>query len=309
MARKKVNLAWIANNSTRRATLKKRSKGLVKKVSELSTLCDVKACLVVYEPQESLPVVWPSVHEAARLVARFRSMPEMEQSKKMMNQEGFLQQRVVKLQDQLRKNQRENREIQTTLLMYEGLAGRSLHNVGMEEVASLAWMLEMRMKMVQQRIEMLTAQMAEPSSHVLPAATLMEEPTPVMEMLTAQMAEPSSQVMEMVGAQMAEASSQVVPPVVPMPAMEMMGVQMASQSTEASRKAVPPVAPLVQGPMPVMKEKTAMEAAMEALQTPNWFGDVMDPNGNMMYGGGHEMVQPYVDNTNPWLHPYYFPFN
>ncbi|XP_073104812.1 agamous-like MADS-box protein AGL80 [Elaeis guineensis] len=241
MARKKVNLAWIANNSTRRATLKKRSKGLVKKVSELSTLCDVKACLVVYEPQESLPVVWPSVHEAARLVARFRSMPEMEQSKKMMNQEGFLQQRVVKLQDQLRKNQRENREIQTTLLMYEGLAGRSLHNVGMEEVASLAWMLEMRMKMVQQRIEMLTAQMAEPSSH----------------------------------------------------------------STEASRKAVPPVAPLVQGPMPVIKEKTAMEAAMEALQTPNWFGDVMDPNGNMM----HEMVQPYVDNTNPWLHPYYFPFN
>ncbi|EHA8587983.1 agamous-like MADS-box protein AGL80 [Cocos nucifera] len=308
MARKKVNLAWIANDSTRRATFKKRRKGLLKKVSELSTLCDVKACLVVYGPQEPLPVVWPSVHEAIRLVARFRSMPEMEQSKKMMNQEEFLRQRVVKLQDQLRKHERENREIETTLLMYEGLAGRSLHNVGMQEVTSLAWMLEMRMKMVQQRIEMLRVQMAEPSSHVLPAAPPMEGLMSMMEMLRAQMAEPSSQVvpppatmpvMEMVGTQM-------VPPVAPMPAMEMAG----AQSAEASSQVVQPSAPLVQGPMPVMKEKTAMEAAMEALQRPNWFGDVMNPYGNMMYGGGQqEMVQPYIDNINPWLDPYYFPFN
>ncbi|XP_008812317.1 agamous-like MADS-box protein AGL80 [Phoenix dactylifera] len=238
MARKKVNLAWIANDSHRRATLKKRRKGLVKKVSELSTLCDVKACLVVYSPHEPLPVMWPSVPEATQVVARFRSMPEMEQSKKMMDQEGFLLQRVTKLQDQLRRQERENRELETTMLMYEGLAGRSLHNAGMQDVTSLAWMVEMKMKMVHERIEMLRAQRVEASSQVVPAAA----------------------------------------------------------------------APPVEGPVPVMKEKTPMEAAMEALERPSWFMDVMNPNDSMIYGGGAGMMQPYIDHTNPWLDPCYLPF-
>uniref|UniRef100_A0A804I4U9 MADS-box domain-containing protein n=1 Tax=Musa acuminata subsp. malaccensis TaxID=214687 RepID=A0A804I4U9_MUSAM len=39
MARKKVKLAWIANDSMRRATFKKRKMGLMKKVNKLAMLC------------------------------------------------------------------------------------------------------------------------------------------------------------------------------------------------------------------------------------------------------------------------------
>ncbi|KAF5203782.1 agamous-like MADS-box protein AGL80, partial [Thalictrum thalictroides] len=88
MARKKVKLAWIVNDSARRATFKKRKKGLMKKVSELSTLCGVEACAIIYGPEDPQPDVWPSTpSEAHRVLTRFNSMPEMEQSKKMMNQE------------------------------------------------------------------------------------------------------------------------------------------------------------------------------------------------------------------------------
>ncbi|MBA0637414.1 hypothetical protein Godav_005211, partial [Gossypium davidsonii] len=39
MTGKRVKLAWIENSSARRASLRKRRQGLVKKVTELTTLC------------------------------------------------------------------------------------------------------------------------------------------------------------------------------------------------------------------------------------------------------------------------------
>ncbi|KAJ8500835.1 hypothetical protein OPV22_011387 [Ensete ventricosum] len=153
MARKKVKLEWIVNHSARKATFKKRKKGLMKKVSELSTLCDVKACMIIYGPDEPHADVWPSVPDAMRVLARLKRLPETEQSKKMMNQEALMRQRIRKLQEQLQKQDKENRELETTLLMHQCLSGRSLHDVAMEDVTALVWMTEMNMKKVREGIE------------------------------------------------------------------------------------------------------------------------------------------------------------
>ncbi|KAM0827534.1 hypothetical protein ACQ4PT_068149 [Festuca glaucescens] len=87
MARKKVTLQYIPNDSTRRGTFKKRRRGLMKKASELSILCDVKACVVVS-----------------------KNMPELDQCKKMMNQEGFLRSGIDKLREQVHKSGRDCRD-------------------------------------------------------------------------------------------------------------------------------------------------------------------------------------------------------
>ncbi|KMZ63829.1 hypothetical protein ZOSMA_3972G00010 [Zostera marina] len=111
MVRKKVKLVWIQNDAARRATFEKRRKGLIKKVSELSTLCDVKACALVFSPYDTAPEIWPQDNQdVMRVLGRFRNMPEMEQSKKMLNQEGFLRNRIGKLHEQLHKLNSENRE-------------------------------------------------------------------------------------------------------------------------------------------------------------------------------------------------------
>ncbi|KAK5841176.1 hypothetical protein PVK06_010085 [Gossypium arboreum] len=60
MRRKKVTLAWISNDSARRASLKKRRLGLMKKMSELTTLCGSKACLIIYSLDESELMAWSS---------------------------------------------------------------------------------------------------------------------------------------------------------------------------------------------------------------------------------------------------------
>ncbi|MBA0619522.1 hypothetical protein Godav_028682 [Gossypium davidsonii] len=52
MTRKKVTLAWISNDSARKVSLKKRRLGLMKKMSELTTLCGIRACLIIYSSNE-----------------------------------------------------------------------------------------------------------------------------------------------------------------------------------------------------------------------------------------------------------------
>ncbi|KAF9605107.1 hypothetical protein IFM89_013777 [Coptis chinensis] len=126
----------------------------MKKVSELSILCGVEACAIVYGQYDPEPDVWPSPSEAHNVLRRFKSMPEMEQSKKMMNQEGFLKQRIAKVKEQLKKQQRENREYEITQLMYQSLTGNAgMYDVGKEELNDLAWLIDEKMKGIQERID------------------------------------------------------------------------------------------------------------------------------------------------------------
>ncbi|XP_061340353.1 agamous-like MADS-box protein AGL80 [Gastrolobium bilobum] len=156
MTRKKVKLAFIVNDSARKATFKKRKKGLMKKVSELSTLCGIDACAIIYSPYDPQPEVWPSPLGVQRVLAKFRRMPELEQSKKMVNQESFMRQRILKAKEQLKKQRKDNREKEMTQLMFQYLsAGKILHNISMVDLNDLAWLIDQNLKDINRRIETL----------------------------------------------------------------------------------------------------------------------------------------------------------
>ncbi|KAF8401209.1 hypothetical protein HHK36_012138 [Tetracentron sinense] len=157
MTRKKVQLAYITNDTARKATFKKRKKGLMKKVRELSTLCGVSACAILYSPYDSQPVVWPPTQEETqRVLTRFKSMPVMEQSKKMMNHEEFRKHTISKVKDQLKKQRKENREMEIEDLMYQILGGKGLHEVSIQDLSDLTWVVERKLKEVHDRIEHLS---------------------------------------------------------------------------------------------------------------------------------------------------------
>lgn len=94
MTRTKIHLAFMQNDSARKSTLKKRKIGLMKKVHELSTLCGVDACVMIYSPNNPEPDVWPSRSEAERVINKFKNMPNFEKTKKMEDQVKFSQQEV-----------------------------------------------------------------------------------------------------------------------------------------------------------------------------------------------------------------------
>ncbi|XP_057444194.1 agamous-like MADS-box protein AGL80 [Lotus japonicus] len=160
MTRKKVKLAFITNDSARKATFKKRKKGLMKKVSELSKLCDIDACAIVYSPYDPQPEVWASPKLGVQgVLAKFMRMPELEQSKKMVNQESFLRQRIQKATEQVKKQRRDNREKEITQLMFQCLsdsAGKILDNISMVDLNDLAWIIDQNLKDINQRIQVLT---------------------------------------------------------------------------------------------------------------------------------------------------------
>ncbi|XP_058752348.1 agamous-like MADS-box protein AGL80 [Vicia villosa] len=157
MTRKKVKLAYILNDSARKATFKKRKKGLMKKVSELSTLCGIDACAIIYSPYDPQPEVWPSPIGVQRVLSKFRRMPELEQSKKMVNQESFLKQRIQKAKDQLTKQRKDNREKEMTQLMFQYLSDdKTMQNISMLDLNDMAWLIDQYLKDINRRVEMLS---------------------------------------------------------------------------------------------------------------------------------------------------------
>ncbi|KAL2932288.1 Agamous-like MADS-box protein AGL80 [Bienertia sinuspersici] len=157
MTRKKVKLAFITNDSARKATYKKRKRGLIKKMEELTTLCDVKACAILYSPFEARPVVWPGPSKARDVIVSFKQMPEMEKAKPnvMVSHEKFLRQRVEKAHEHLKKQQKENREKEMTQVMYQCLSGKSIHNMSLLDLSDLSWVINQHLIEIKKRVEVL----------------------------------------------------------------------------------------------------------------------------------------------------------
>ncbi|MBA0825040.1 hypothetical protein Goarm_021662, partial [Gossypium armourianum] len=123
MIRKKVKLLYITNDSSRKANYKKRKKGLMRKMSELSTLCGIGPCAIMYSPYESQPEVWPSRIGFQQVLSKFKMIPEMEERKNLVNQESFLSQRTVKVVEQLKKDYKDKRDINNlNLLLVEKMS-------------------------------------------------------------------------------------------------------------------------------------------------------------------------------------------
>ncbi|KAF3332123.1 agamous-like MADS-box protein AGL80 [Carex littledalei] len=129
MARNKVKLQYISNDALRRATLKKRLPGLLKKVQELHVLCGVDACGIIYSPGEAAPQVWPQPQDARRILRTFNSLPEVERTRKMTNHLAFMQERVGKLRDKVGKRASDDPKLEVSVIVNEGYLGSDFAEV------------------------------------------------------------------------------------------------------------------------------------------------------------------------------------
>ncbi|AAC13600.1 contains similarity to SRF-type transcription factor DNA-binding and dimerization domain (Pfam: transcript_fact.hmm, score 63.38) [Arabidopsis thaliana] len=98
MGMKKVKLSLIANEISRETSFMKRKNGIMKKLYELSTLCGVQACTLIYSPFIPVP--------------EFLEMSPTARTRKMMNQETYLMERITKAKEQLQNLVGANQELQ-----------------------------------------------------------------------------------------------------------------------------------------------------------------------------------------------------
>ncbi|TYH47218.1 hypothetical protein ES332_D11G396400v1 [Gossypium tomentosum] len=85
MRRKRVTLAGISNDNARRASLKKRRLGIMKKRSELIIHYGGHVYQVIYRPDESEPMIWSSHDEVQHLLDEYSKTPKLDCSKKTVN--------------------------------------------------------------------------------------------------------------------------------------------------------------------------------------------------------------------------------
>ncbi|MBA0753380.1 hypothetical protein Gogos_021308 [Gossypium gossypioides] len=185
MTRKKVKLAYITDDSARKATYKKRTKGLMKKLSELSTLCDINVCSIMYSPYESQLEVWPSPMGVQQVFSKLETIPEMEKSKNMLNPESFLSQKTIKAAEQLKKHCKESWEKEMTQVMLNTICSKwVVHGLNFEALSEINLLLGKKRTDIDKRIDTLSKTPLNPqgvsssSSSSLVALPLMKTVTP-----------------------------------------------------------------------------------------------------------------------------------
>ncbi|KAJ7950673.1 agamous-like MADS-box protein AGL80 [Quillaja saponaria] len=157
MAKKKAKLAYITNDAIRKATFKKRKKSLLNKVKELSTLCGIQACAILYSTYQREPEVSPSPFDVQRTIFAFKKKSKIDQTKNMVNQESYLRQRITKAMEQVKKQKRENCNKEIEEVMYQCLVGdQGLQKLSLAELNQLGWIVDKNIKEIGDKMNLST---------------------------------------------------------------------------------------------------------------------------------------------------------
>ncbi|KAJ4811021.1 hypothetical protein LUZ62_023587 [Rhynchospora pubera] len=156
MARSKMKLEYIRNNASRRSTLRKRSRGILKKVEEISVLCGTDACGIIYSPDEDAPQVWPQPLDARRILTEFNNLPELERTRKMTNHLAYMQERLNNLTEKVVKSENANNQVEVRAMLYEGYSGSDFAELSAHEVWAVGNALDELMSKVFEKMRVMS---------------------------------------------------------------------------------------------------------------------------------------------------------
>ncbi|GAB2297781.1 hypothetical protein Dimus_031868 [Dionaea muscipula] len=118
MGRAKLPMKFIEKEKTRNITFLKRKKGLKKKACELSTLCDVPICIIIFPNNnnnaasaaaKSEPEIWPSrPQKVLDVLNRYILLPSEDQQRRALNLSDILLGKKKKAEQDLLKLQRKS---------------------------------------------------------------------------------------------------------------------------------------------------------------------------------------------------------
>ncbi|PRQ19994.1 hypothetical protein RchiOBHm_Chr7g0223301 [Rosa chinensis] len=76
-------------------------------------------------------------------------MPQMDKTRKMVDLETFLRQRIDKVWGQVKKQKRDNREKEITQVMFGCLKGRTLFDLEMKDLLDLNFIIQLNLREVE----------------------------------------------------------------------------------------------------------------------------------------------------------------
>ncbi|XP_019085613.1 PREDICTED: MADS-box transcription factor PHERES 2-like [Camelina sativa] len=136
--RRKTKYSLIEDEASRKRSFIKRKKGMMKKLAQLSTLCDIKTCAVIYSPYNPDPEAWPSREGAEKVISDFMEVPMDDRNKRSFDQERFLRVRIAKEEAKLQKMRTGNQNFEIQNIMFGCLKGEiDVHKLGEKDIQDL----------------------------------------------------------------------------------------------------------------------------------------------------------------------------
>ncbi|KAJ8754533.1 hypothetical protein K2173_005694 [Erythroxylum novogranatense] len=176
MVKRRIQISRIVNDRARNSSFTKRRGSLVKMVSELSTLCDVRALLIIFSPRDNEPKLWPSNDDVRQLLNEYQSIPEVERSKKMENQESYLRGRVQKMCEKSLKLQETNYATEIDYLMHQ-IHVNGIEGLELVDQITASKLVEQKLQEIRARIVRLRHQ--EVSDMLMGQHVAAENPNPL----------------------------------------------------------------------------------------------------------------------------------
>ncbi|XP_021831267.1 agamous-like MADS-box protein AGL80 [Prunus avium] len=155
MNNNKLKTAWIEDDKSRKACYRKRKICLLKKLNELTILCDVSAFVIIYCPEKDELVVWPSRPVVQELLEKFLRLPLADQCRKMLDQKAYLKERAAKFQEQIKKAKKKNHEMKMKDILHKIQEGKPLSEFETSDLIDFVLFLEEKMLEIQERVELL----------------------------------------------------------------------------------------------------------------------------------------------------------
>ncbi|CAH9145497.1 unnamed protein product [Cuscuta epithymum] len=134
MGRAKLNLELIPNKKSLNLTFKKRKEGILKKIKEFTTLCDVNACMIIYglpdEAQSSDPTIWPTDRSKVERMIQVYKEKGAENGARAYGLPNFYMDRKKKAEEELKKLKQKKLESKypTCPKLLDGLSKPELEN-------------------------------------------------------------------------------------------------------------------------------------------------------------------------------------
>ena len=156
MGRSMLPLKLIPKEKSRKLTFHKRSIGLKKKIHEISTLCGVDACLIIYgrstDGFPSLePVLWPSNPEEVKsIINKYQHHREEERSLKASDLSSFFEEKTKQIYKEISKLGPRG----TDRSMYSTWDDR-LNNLSIDQIRGLLNGWGKKLEIIKSRVEFL----------------------------------------------------------------------------------------------------------------------------------------------------------
>lgn len=144
----------IEDEKVRKTTFKNRSKGLMKKVSEISTKCEVDACLIIYDKDSNAPTMtFPNDTRVVKSMLEKYEVQKHEKPPKISDLKDYYNRRMGMCEAEISKVKKEILKIK-----YPTMDPSCFNNTGKEQLRDFIAKIDAKIGACNQRISMLNPQ-------------------------------------------------------------------------------------------------------------------------------------------------------